>query len=128
MLIASTNHPEKLDCALSNRPGRFDVVIELPAPDEKQRREYLRQKLLEIDAAAIDAAAATTQGISFAHLEEIVRLSGMIALGQGREFRVASDLAEAVNHVRGAFSAARNGYAKMPEVPFGIAGFRGDRK
>ena len=34
LLIATTNHPDKLDPAVNNRPGRFDVVVEIPPPDE----------------------------------------------------------------------------------------------
>ena len=128
MLIASTNHPQKLDAALSNRPGRFDVVIELPAPDETQRQDFLRAKLLEIDLPTLHAAAEAAKGVSYAHLEEIVRLSGMIALRDGREFRMPADVNAAVDHVRQAFNAAAYGYAKMPEVPFGLAGFRGEKR
>ena len=45
MLIATTNHPEQLDPALNNRPGRFDVVIEIPLPDESARAQSLRRRL-----------------------------------------------------------------------------------
>src|SRR3954470_9794347 len=45
MLVASTNHPETLDPALSDRPGRFDVAMELPSPDSGQRREFFRRAL-----------------------------------------------------------------------------------
>lgn len=128
MLIASTNHPDKLDPAVSNRPGRFDVVMEFPSPDESQRRDYFRGRLIETDAATIEAAVHACAGMSFAHLEEIVHLSGMIAIRDGREFRTAEDVNAAVQNVRTTFNAAKHGYAKMPEVPFGIAGFRGDRK
>ena len=34
LLIATTNHPAQLDAAINNRPGRFDVVIEIPCPDK----------------------------------------------------------------------------------------------
>ncbi|MDB5326332.1 MAG: ATPase, partial [Phycisphaerales bacterium] len=126
MLIASTNHPDKLDTAVSNRPGRFDVVIELPPPDEAQRQAYLRSKLLEMDVATLDAAVSVSREMSFAHLEEIVHLSGMIAIQDGREFRLAADVNAAVDHVRRAFNTARRGYTKLPEAPFGLANFRGD--
>ena len=34
LLLATTNHPDALDPAINNRPGRFDVAIEVAAPDE----------------------------------------------------------------------------------------------
>ena len=123
MLIASTNHPDKLDPALSNRPGRFDVVMELPSPDESQRDAFLRTRLLEIDSATIVAAVDELAGVSFAHLEEVVRLSGMIAIAGGRDFRTAEDVTAAVADVRTAFDAARTGYARLPEGPFGLKAF-----
>lgn len=124
MLIASTNYPEKLDPALSNRPGRFDVVMELPSPDKDQRRQFLASRLLELDSATIDKTIAATEQMSFAHLEEIVQLSGMIAIRADREFRLPTDVSEALDHVRRAFNTARSGYAKLPETPFGLAGLR----
>lgn len=124
MLIASTNHPDKLDAAVSNRPGRFDVVMELPSPDEAQRVAYFRSRLLEADAATIDAAVEASAHMSFAHLEEIVHLSGMIAIQDGREFRLAADVKRATDDVRRAFNTARHGYAKLPEAPFGLAPVR----
>lgn len=53
--IATTNHIEKMDSALgvavgaacSSRPGRFDVAVELPLPDESGRRRLVRQVLGE---------------------------------------------------------------------------------
>ena len=123
MLIASTNHPDKLDPALSNRPGRFDVVMELPPPDESQRDAFLRSRLLEIDSATIVAAVDDLAGVSFAHLEEVVRLSGMIAIACGRDFRTVGDVTAAVADVKAAFNTARTGYAKLPEGPFGLKAF-----
>ena len=45
LIIASSNHPGKIDEALLKRPSRFDRVfhIGLPGPDE--RREYCRRLL-----------------------------------------------------------------------------------
>ena len=43
MLIATTNHPERLDPAINNRPGRFDVVLEIRPPDRRHRWWFLRR-------------------------------------------------------------------------------------
>ena len=47
MLIATTNDPAALDPAINNRPGRFDVVIEISNPGEALRRQFLATKLPE---------------------------------------------------------------------------------
>lgn len=120
MLIASTNHPDLLDPALSNRPGRFDVTIELPSPGEPARREYFRTRLLEIGLSTIDRLVEESRGFSFAHLEEIVRLSGLIAVREQREARTPDDVLSAMSMTRDAFNAARHGFAKRPEAPFGL--------
>lgn len=78
VVIASTNHPERLDPALLDRPSRFDrkYLLALPAADE--RSAYLRRwaDSLEDDqrmsGAEIDAAVAATEGFSFAYLKELV--------------------------------------------------------
>lgn len=39
LLLAATNHPDLLDRAIRRR---FDVIIELPLPDEEMRIEIFR--------------------------------------------------------------------------------------
>lgn len=120
LLIATTNYPEKLDSALSNRPGRFDVTMELPPPDEAARLKLLRGRLIEIDLPTLEKIARASDGFSFAHVEEIVQQSGLAAIRDGRTFRTAGDVETALANVRAAFNAARSGYAKLPEAPFGL--------
>ena len=40
VLIAATNRPESLDPALL-RPGRFDRTVEIPLPDQAERKAIL---------------------------------------------------------------------------------------
>jgi len=44
LLVGTSNHPDRLDPAIANRPGRFDVVMEIPPPSKAQRRAYLSDK------------------------------------------------------------------------------------
>jgi SpoVK/Ycf46/Vps4 family AAA+-type ATPase len=128
LLIATTNHPEQLDPAVNNRPGRFDVLIEMPPPDEPLRRSFLRAKLPEIDEAAIDQLAAKTDRLSFAHLQEILRLSGLTALRAGRSIRSASDLMQAAQTVSDAYEEAVRGFPTKAEIPFGLLPLRNQRR
>lgn len=43
--IATTNHPEELKESFTNRPSRFNLVLEFKKPDENVRRFYFTQKL-----------------------------------------------------------------------------------
>jgi hypothetical protein len=43
--IATTNHPEHLDWALVNRPGRFDIRIDYAFPSREELRQILSLRL-----------------------------------------------------------------------------------
>jgi hypothetical protein len=128
LLIATTNHPDKLDPAINNRPGRFDVVMEVPAPDEPLRLAYLRRQLEgdgasgegATDDALLQQIAADTDGLAFAHLQEIVRLSGLLAINAGRAGRTADDVRAAARRVRDAFDEAVRGFPGTSGVSFGL--------
>ena len=42
VVLATTNHTENIDPAISDRPGRFDRIIEVPLPDKAQRKEIIQ--------------------------------------------------------------------------------------
>ena len=47
--IATTNYPENLDLALTDRPGRFDLKIVMDLPNSKARQYILLKYLEEFD-------------------------------------------------------------------------------
>jgi ATP-dependent 26S proteasome regulatory subunit len=129
MLVASTNHPDKLDPALSDRPGRFDVTMELPSPDAALRREFFRRALKPDAAGLPDEAvvvklARETAGLSFAHLREVVQAAGLAVIRAGRDHRGADDLLQAAEAVARAHRSAGHGFPVRTEEPFGLAQFR----
>jgi hypothetical protein len=122
LMLATTNHPEALDPAINNRPGRFDVVIEVAAPNQALRLRYLRESVLaNVAELSLEALAGRTEGLSFAHLREIVHLSGLHAARDGRAQRSAADVEAAVTTVLAGHDAAERGFAVQPETPFGLA-------
>ncbi|MCW2573715.1 MAG: ATPase, central domain protein, partial [Frankiales bacterium] len=82
--LATTNHPERLDPAILDRPSRFDrkYHFDLPAPTE--RLAYVRMwaaslgEALRPTEAGLDAVIELTEGFSFAYLKELF-LSSMMA-------------------------------------------------
>jgi SpoVK/Ycf46/Vps4 family AAA+-type ATPase len=124
LLLATTNHPERLDPAVNNRPGRFDVVIEVPAPDEPTRMAYLKRHLPDVFDETLRKAAADADGLAFAHLREIVRLSGLLAINAGRTARTDDDVRAAVATVRAAYDEAVRGFPGKLEMPFGLGYLR----
>ena len=77
MTLVTTNHLEKLDVAISNRPSRFDVKIEFPNPSAECRAAYLGESLCltKLKPEFATQVIKRTKGLSFAGLQEIVRSS-----------------------------------------------------
>jgi AAA+ superfamily predicted ATPase len=80
LTIATTNHLDKLDVAIKDRPSRFDIKIEFTNPDDTQRYVYLNRALMKISQpdlipqASLQKAVALTSGFSFASLQEVVQV------------------------------------------------------
>jgi hypothetical protein len=130
MLVASTNHPETLDPALSDRPGRFDVTLEVPSPEASGRKEFFVRALGSDaagglpDEATLVKLARDTAGLSFAHLREVVQAAGLAAIRDGRDARTPGDLLRAAEAVSRGHRAAGHGFPVQTEEPFGLAQFR----
>lgn len=80
LVVATTNHPERLDPALLQRPCRFDYRFEFPLPDEDQRREFVRHWMERLAAlgylsgpgAGIESIVRRTRGMSHAYLKRVL--------------------------------------------------------
>jgi SpoVK/Ycf46/Vps4 family AAA+-type ATPase len=72
--IATTNHLEIIDKALSQRPSRFDRVIELPRPAMEYRREFisLLSGKIPMNEGTQSYLADRTEGLTPAQIQEIV--------------------------------------------------------
>ncbi len=77
-VLATTNHPDRLDPALLDRPSRFDrkFTFELPGLDERRAFVVAWNASLDPDArlseAGVGAIAGATEGYSFAYLKELL--------------------------------------------------------
>ncbi|MCK5281946.1 MAG: CDC48 family AAA ATPase, partial [Nanoarchaeota archaeon] len=96
VIVAATNRPDIVDPGLL-RPGRFDRIILVPAPDEKTRFEILKvhtkrmplvnekslkenKKLTQKDIVDIKELAKNTEGYSGADIESLCREAAILAL------------------------------------------------
>ncbi|KAF9226644.1 P-loop containing nucleoside triphosphate hydrolase protein [Gyrodon lividus] len=78
LVIASTNHFDRLDPALSKRPSRFDRKYLFDDPSREERTlyaKYWQDKLkdnseISFPDALVDEIVDMTQGFSFAYLKE----------------------------------------------------------
>jgi cell division protease FtsH len=75
VFIFTTNCALNLIDRAFKRPGRLDVMLHFQAPDAELRRRLMRNWHSDIQAHIdIDAAVATTDGRSFAEIEELKNL------------------------------------------------------
>jgi transitional endoplasmic reticulum ATPase len=81
VVVAATNRPDIVDPALL-RPGRFDRLIYVPAPDEETRHEILKVHAKDMPLKGVDLnkLSEKTDGYSGADLEAVCREAGLIAL------------------------------------------------
>lgn len=69
--IATTNYPNKLDKRIINRPRRFDVIINVPFPEEHLRVAYFKEKL-KINGKELAEWVKLTKGFSFAGCADLI--------------------------------------------------------
>ena len=85
VVLGSTNRPDLIDEALL-RPGRFDFVLELPAPDLKARSEifkvHTKEKPLGKDVN-LNSLASKSDGMTGAEIASICQKASLLAI---REF------------------------------------------
>jgi len=81
VVVAATNRPDMIDPALM-RPGRFDKLIYVPAPDYKTRKEILVIHTVGMPMKKVDLEdiVKKTEGYSGADLEALVKEAGLAAL------------------------------------------------
>lgn len=76
--IATTNHPERLDPAIRERPSRFDMTWHFDLPAVPERARYIERWVETLEPAmrpsaqsVASIAAEPTEGFSFAYLKEL---------------------------------------------------------
>ena len=82
VVIGATNRPDLIDPALL-RPGRFDRLIGVPAPDGEARLEILKihtQKMSLAKGVDLKVLAAQTDGFAGSDLAGLAREAAMLAL------------------------------------------------
>ena len=90
LIIGATNRPDMLDPAIL-RPGRFDKILLVNAPEEKGRKNILEihTKKMPLDKDVnLGNLAKEAEGFSGADLEALVREAGMVALRESKEAKI----------------------------------------
>jgi cell division protease FtsH len=85
--VLTTNRADALEPALAARPGRIDLAIELPLPDERGRRRLLElyARGLDLRLESIEPVVGRTAGVTASFLKELLRAAAVRAAEAGRE-------------------------------------------
>jgi ATP-dependent 26S proteasome regulatory subunit len=100
--VLTTNRVDLLEPALAQRPGRVDLAVEIPLPDEASRRRLNRlyARDLPFTPSALDAAAERSEGTTASFAKELMRRAVLTAADAGHPPGDA-DLATALDELLG---------------------------
>ena len=102
VVIASTNHPEKLDPAILDRPSRFDRKYRFDLPALPERLAYIKHwnQALQIEMRLTDSEAAAlaecADRFSFAYMKELFLSTMMEWIGDQVSGRASGSMFEAL--------------------------------
>src|SRR5881296_3639424 len=104
VVIAATNRPDIIDPAIL-RPGRFDRLIFVPAPDHATRMQILKIHCTNMPLSQdvdLDHVASQTGGYSGADLEAVVREAGLVSLRRDIESKnvTREDFRDALERIK----------------------------
>jgi len=87
LIVAATNRPDMLDAAIL-RPGRFDKILLVSAPEEEGRLKILQIHTKKMPLAKdvnLKDISKKTIGFTGADIEAFVREAGMLSLRENKE-------------------------------------------
>ena len=123
VVIGATNRPDIIDEALL-RPGRFDRILEVPAPDKDARKQIFRihtkKKPLESDVN-LDKLVELTEGMTGADVAALVNAAAMSAIKEHVRQKSGSKLKISMKHFETALNKIKkksgNRIANSPNLP-----------
>ncbi|MGQ9469732.1 MAG: CDC48 family AAA ATPase [Nitrososphaerales archaeon] len=103
-VIGATNRPDLIDISLL-RPGRLDLLIYVPPPDERARLDILRiltSRMPLADDLRLEDIASMTKGFSGADMDALCREAAIIVMERGLDDPKVrkADFDEAIKKVR----------------------------
>ena len=121
VVLATTNHAEKLDPAILDRPSRFDRKYYFELPSETERLRYVQKwnaewrEELRLAETTVSLLVRKTEGFSFAYLKELF-VSSMAQWMSNACGRHMSDVVlEQLKLLKGQMSGRQDGKGKKPD-------------
>jgi transitional endoplasmic reticulum ATPase len=111
LVVAATNRPDLVDPALL-RPGRFDLILELPKPNEREREDIFRVHTKDKPLAKdvdLEKLAKQAQESTGADIELICREAAMQAVREaiGRAQKARAPFSITMHHFEQALKACQ---------------------
>ncbi len=104
--LATTNHPERLDPAILDRPSRFDRKYPFELPEVAERKSYIAmwnaslKPALRLSEEGVVRLSELTEGFSFAYLKELFLSSMMRWIANPLQGAMEEVMSEQVNVLR----------------------------
>lgn len=99
--LLTTNRADLLETALAQRPGRVDLAVEIPLPDEDGRRRLLDvyARGIELTDAESRVMVERTAGVPASFMKELARRATLVSAARGAERTDSGDLVVAVDEL-----------------------------
>jgi len=83
--VLTTNRADLLEPALAARPGRVDLAIEIPLPDDDGRRRLveLYGRALDLQLNDLDEVVRRTAGVTASFIKELMRKAALLSALEG---------------------------------------------
>ena len=120
--LATTNHPERLDPAILDRPSRFDRKYPFDLPELAERKAYIAmwnaslQPAVRLSDESVHKLSELTEGFSFAYLKELFLSSMMRWISRTQEGTMEEAMIAQVNTLRDQMVSATALEAAEPSV------------
>jgi len=107
--IATTNHIEDLEDRYTNRPSRFDRVVEFPLPNPESRKMFIEKTILPEDLQTIDINkwVAKTDGYSIDHINELILLHFVFGHPEAEAFETLDKMNNSKGRLRNTTSTTK---------------------
>lgn len=105
--VLTTNRPDALEPALAARPGRIDLAVELPLPDNEARKRLLAlyARGLDLQLADEQVVVDRTEGVPASFIKELLRKAALAAAEGGRTTVSDQDVAAVLDELLAETSA-----------------------
>ena len=101
LFLLTTNRPDLIEPALAARPGRVDLALELPLPDDAARLQLVRlfARDTELNGDVEQDVVSRTEGVSGAFIKELLRQAALRAALDDRQAAGPVDLTAALDEL-----------------------------